>query len=193
MFLFFLKNILSKIKILTETIESAQNLNSISTNSKSLGDLIQSAIQFANNIGIDAKTDFSRHHRRRLLPKAIDENNDNAFKLDLNTFYKKEFIEILDTLKTIYEIFKFPLDKKNITLRDPEKMVEMFPPGAQKPDIHLLQSEVEVLFDLSSHALTFPQLFIQAKKLKVSLGTRSISLLCVCFNNTIWSHWSLHE
>lgn len=197
--LFFLKNILPKIKILTETIESpklniidciniikvtAQNLNLISTNSKSLDDLIQSAIQFAENIGIDAKTDFLRHHRRRLLPKAIDENNDNAVKLDLNTFYRKEFIEILNTLnsalienfqnieKTIgptYEIFKFPLDKKNITLRDVEKVVEMFPPGAQKPDIHLLQSEIEVLFDLSSHALNFPQLFTQAKKLKVSL------------------------
>ncbi|CAG9830216.1 unnamed protein product [Diabrotica balteata] len=203
---FFLKNILPKIKILTETIETpnlniidcinlikttALNLRNTDYNHNSLNSLIESAIKYAEKLNIDPYSDFSKYHRRRIMPKKIDENRDTEVDMDLKTFYRRDFQEILDTLSSglndnfehikksiepLYSVLTFPLDKRNITLKILGDIVAMFPPGSKKPDVHSLQGELEVLFDMNSEVSSFPELLSKVTKLKDNLN----QAFCFC-------------
>ena len=57
---------------------------------------IDVAIVFAGHIGIDAVEGYQRRHRPRRQPKRIDEQPETAACLDLNEYYRKGFIKILD-------------------------------------------------------------------------------------------------
>lgn len=205
--LFFLKNILPKIKILTETIETpklniidcinlikttAFNLRNIDYDS--LNNLIEGAIKYAEKLNIDPYSDFSKYHRRRIIPKRIDENRDTAVDMDLKTFYRRHFQEILDTLSSglndnfenikksiepLYSVLKFPLDKRNITLQILGEIVAMFPPGSKKPDVHSLQGELEVLFDMNPEVSSFPDLLSIVSNLKDNLNQAFIFCMFV--------------
>ncbi|XP_050509137.1 uncharacterized protein LOC126886307 [Diabrotica virgifera virgifera] len=203
---FFLKNILPKIKILTETTETpnlniidcinlikttALNLRNTDYDHNSLNSLIESAIKYAEKLNIDPYSDFSKYHRRRIMPKKIDENRDTEVDMDLKTFYRRDFQEILDTLSSglndnfehikksiepLYSVLTFPLDKRNITLKILGDIVAMFPPGSKKPDVHSLQGELEVLFDMNSKVSSFPELLSNVTKLKDNLN----QAFCFC-------------
>ncbi|XP_050516542.1 uncharacterized protein LOC126891410 [Diabrotica virgifera virgifera] len=203
---FFLKNILPKIKILTETIETpnlniidcinlikttALNLRNTDYDHNSLNSLIESAIKYAEKLNIDPYSDFSKYHRRRIMPKKIDENRDTEVDMDLKTFFRRDFQEILDTLSSglndnfehikksiepLYSVLTFPLDKRNITLKILGDIVAMFPPGSKKPDVHSLQDELEVLFDMNSKVSSFPELLSNVTKLKDNLN----QAFCFC-------------
>lgn len=80
--LMFMKNIMYKLKMLTETLEkknvciidaanlidvTINNLHDIDNNNEAMDNLIQSAISFSSNLGINPEADFKLHHRQKNL------------------------------------------------------------------------------------------------------------------------------
>lgn len=173
----FMKNVMYKVKMLTESLESMQlnvidavslighttkSLMFINLDMNGMDGLIDSAQTFANKLGIDSEDDFSRHHRRRVAPKRIDEKRDNEANLTFKQFYLKEFKAVLDsligmldsnmktcmeTLKPLFDIFAFPVSRNNLTIDKLNEALNMFPSMDAKPDVYALQAELEVLFD----------------------------------------------
>ncbi|XP_065645356.1 uncharacterized protein LOC136075847 [Hydra vulgaris] len=161
----FTKNIMYKLKYLTETLE-AKNLSiidaitlidstmkiltSINYDNYAMNNFINSAKEFATLRGIDSEADFRNHHRRKLAPKRFDCNSTIQTEFTMNLFYRKEFKIVLDTifkltnenLKTcissiepLYLLFSQPFNKLNIS----------FPPasqGANLQDYDLVQTEL---------------------------------------------------
>ena len=93
---------------------------------------------------VDPVVDFQRHHMKRLNPKKIDSNSNTQADFTLESFYRKEFGQVLDTLinlmaenlksclssvQPIYHILSVPL-KSTITLEDIKKAFSLFPPGS---------------------------------------------------------------
>ena len=87
-----MKNIMYKMKALTEALESVElniidavtlikstvhSLEIINQDTDGMDRLIASAKVFANQLNIDADGDFSRQHRRRIAPRRFDDSSDN--------------------------------------------------------------------------------------------------------------------
>uniref|UniRef100_A0A2S2PY56 Uncharacterized protein n=1 Tax=Sipha flava TaxID=143950 RepID=A0A2S2PY56_9HEMI len=85
--LYFMKNIMYKMKVLTEKLEAIElnvidalmllnNINDIlkEINNDDVGmdNLVENSIQFAYKLGIDPNYDFNRLHRRRLKLNRLD-------------------------------------------------------------------------------------------------------------------------
>lgn len=164
-----------KIKILIEVIETpdlniidCKNVMEVTTTllqkmiqDEELNNLISAAKSMAKRFAVDADTDFKRHHRRRIVPKKLDANNDNQEEFDLFLYYRKEFRvvtdtlvfklcssikHILDTLSPMFAIFNFPLKVDKLKLEDIEALLQMLPSTLQKPDSNALLCELEILF-----------------------------------------------
>ncbi|XP_065667812.1 uncharacterized protein LOC136088083 [Hydra vulgaris] len=120
--LFFMKNIIEKIKILTEILESpnfnvidsinviestAKNIQNISNDTDAMNNLIESAIIFSRKLHIDAENDYKRHHR--------------LIAIEMKAFYGKN-----------------------------SKSNQIFPPGYKDhiPDVHVLKGQMEILIDI---------------------------------------------
>lgn len=140
----FMKNIMYKLKLLTEYLESPdlnitdatlfitsalKSLDIINADSQSMDNLIKSAVIFLKN-NVDAKKEYSVCHRCRIAPKHLDINNSNASQICFRDFYRKEFKIVLDTLtslirhhleksindiKPLYNLFKPPLSRSLLT------------------------------------------------------------------------------
>lgn len=138
--MFFLKNVMYKIKILTETLETLDLnvidaitiiestvgvLEKINSNDEEMDLLLESCTTFAIKNGIDPDQEFQRHHRKRVKPRQQDDGGPLA-DLTLKLFYRKEFKVVLDTLCSglrdntcalrdavgpLSRIFLFPLNK----------------------------------------------------------------------------------
>lgn len=143
--LMFMKNIMYKLKLLTECLESPElnitdaslfiastlkSLESLNTDSESMDNLILSAEVFLKKYEVDAEKEFSIRHRRRIVPKHLDSNRNNASEISFHTFYRKEFKTVLDKLnglikdhleksindiKPLYNIFKPPFARERLT------------------------------------------------------------------------------
>jgi len=89
----FMKNVMYKMKLLTECLESTElniadaiifmsstleSLNIINSDVDGMDNLINSSIAFLKSFDVDAEKEFIVHHRRRILPKRLDNNRDNA-------------------------------------------------------------------------------------------------------------------
>jgi len=88
-------NIVDALMLIDYSITSINEMNSDDT---SINNLVSSAIQFSEQLGIDAVSDYNHHHRRRLVPKKIDKNPNTQCSIDLPTFYRVEFKKVLNTL-----------------------------------------------------------------------------------------------
>jgi hypothetical protein len=99
-----MKNGMYKMKLLTECLESVElniadaiifisstleSLNIINSDSDGMDNLINSSVKFLNDFGIDAEKEYIVRHRRRLVPKRIDNNRDNAANMSFKTFYRR--------------------------------------------------------------------------------------------------------
>ncbi len=124
--IFFSKNIMYKLKNLTEQLEkvelnvldalqliksTVESFNLIKNDSEQINLLIESAILFAKKIGVNVE-DFAKHHRTRHRPQRIDENTKTTATLDLRIFYQREFLSVLDrfimdTTENLENILKF--------------------------------------------------------------------------------------
>ena len=107
----FMRNIMVKTKILTkqlqtvdinivDTLEAVKatiaTLRHLGNDEDNLNKQIDAAIIFGGRLGIDAVEEYQRHHRPRRQPRRIDEQPETVARLDLNEYYRKEFIQILD-------------------------------------------------------------------------------------------------
>ena len=61
---------------------------------------IEAATQIAMHMGINPEEEFQHRHRRRLIPRRIDENRDNEEAFSFQTFYSKEIYSVLDQIIT---------------------------------------------------------------------------------------------
>ncbi|XP_065650246.1 uncharacterized protein LOC136078403 [Hydra vulgaris] len=164
--LFFMKNIIEKIKILTEILESpnfnvidsinviestAKKMQNISNDTDAMNNLIESAVIFSTKLHIDAENDYEQHHR--------------LITMEIKAFNRKEFKEVIDSLATgltensaaskemfasTTKIFSFPLNKDNLSIENLTKASKLFPPGYKGhiPDIHVLKGQMEILIDI---------------------------------------------
>ena len=86
-------NIVDTLEAVKATIATLRHLRNDEDN---LNKQIDAAIIFAGRLGIDAVEEYQRHHRPRRQPRRIDEQPETVARLDLNEYYRKEFIQILD-------------------------------------------------------------------------------------------------
>jgi hypothetical protein len=158
--LLFMKNIMYKTKILTEKLEATElnildalmlidysisSLNEMNSDDTATNNLVSSAITFSEQLGIDPVSDFNRHHRKRLLPKRIDQNPNTQCSIDLPTFYRVEFKKVLNnlivllnehlkkslvTFEPMITLFKMPW-KQICSTENVKKVIELFPPGCK--------------------------------------------------------------
>jgi len=156
----FMKNIMYKTKILTEKLEATElnivdalmlidysitSINGMNSDDTSINNLVSRAIKFSVQLGIDAVSDYNRHHRRRLVPKKIDKNPNTQCSIDLPTFYRVEFKNVLNTLlillnehlkkslvtfEPMITLFKIPW-KQICSTENIKKVIELFPPGCK--------------------------------------------------------------
>ena len=100
----FMRNVMSKTKILTKQIQAIDlnifqaleapevtinTLKYIRVNENDINNQIDAAIAFGAERGIDAPSEFAKHHRLRMAPRRIDDAPETAF-------YRKEFLQVLD-------------------------------------------------------------------------------------------------
>lgn len=154
--LIFMKNIMYKVKHLTESLEAKElnvcdaavlikstisSLEKIRLETENMDNLINSAKITAQSFGVDSDTDFNRYHRIRKRPKRLDENTDNSAPYELLNFYRQHFNLVLDTLinlsssnlnvfvetiQPMYKILSVPL--KVNTSQDFSEAFFLFPP-----------------------------------------------------------------
>lgn len=157
--MYTMKTIMYQMKILTEQLEASdlnivdgivlidcavKSLKEIRNNTEHLNNLISTAKVFSLKMEVNPVVDFQRHHRKRLNPKKIDTNSNTQADFTLESFYRKEFNHVLDTLinlmaenlksclssvQSIYHILSVPI-KSTITLEDIKKAFSLFPPGS---------------------------------------------------------------
>lgn len=104
--LIFMKNIMYKLKALTETLETKKLslvdaatlidttiniLEEINSDTDSMNNLIDSAISFSKTLGINPDNDFKIHHRHKKPPTWLDKNSKTQIEINMHTFYRKEF------------------------------------------------------------------------------------------------------
>ena len=87
-------NVMDAIKVMEATAHSLKVLNS---DTEGMNSEIEAAVEFANNLGDNACSDFERYYPQRRRPSIIDENPLSGVRFDLKTFYRKEFKAVLDT------------------------------------------------------------------------------------------------
>ncbi|CAI6360201.1 unnamed protein product [Macrosiphum euphorbiae] len=78
-----------------------KSLSEICNDTNQLDKHISSAKVFAIKMKTDPISDFEKHHRKRIKPRRIDSNSSSQVNFSLESFYRKEFIEVLDTLITL--------------------------------------------------------------------------------------------
>lgn len=127
--------------------------------------------------------DFSRHHRRRVAPRRIDEMRDLETDLTMKQFFRKELKTVLDTLiamlqsnmktcmqtlKPLFDIFVIPVSRSNLTIDHLSHALDMFPATAKnaRPDVYALQGEMEMLFDMCPDAKSMTDVTEKAREMK---------------------------
>ncbi|KAL5246043.1 hypothetical protein ACI65C_013451 [Semiaphis heraclei] len=145
--LMFMKNIMYKLKLLTECLESVElnitdatlfisstlkSLDIINSDSGNMDNLIQSAVVFLKKYEVDAEKEFSVRHRRRIAPKNVDSNRSNASEFSFHSEKRnrnrnrKEFKMVLDKLNGL---IKDHLEK---SINDIKPLYIMFKPPFSK-------------------------------------------------------------
>ena len=167
-----MRNVMSKTKILTKQIQAIDlnifqalealevtinTLKYIRVNENDINNQIDVAIAFGAERGIDAPSEFAKHHRLRMAPRRIDDTPETAIHLDLTTFYRKEFLQVLDaqisllndnlrvafkSMEPTISLLKPPYESE-IVARDISSLAQLFPTSL-KPDEGSLQVELDV-------------------------------------------------
>jgi hypothetical protein len=86
---------MSKMKILTKQVQAIE-LNIADALEEKLKLQIEAAVTFSAQHGVNAESEFAKYHRKRVAPRRIDDAPENAVHFGLQTFYRKEFLQVLD-------------------------------------------------------------------------------------------------
>jgi len=200
--LMFMKNIMYKLKHLTEKLEAKElnicdayvlinstisSLENIRSDNISMDNLIESSKKTAESFGIDPVRDFKRYHQTRKIPKRIDNNADNCAIIDLLTFYRKQFNQVLDTLinlskenlkifittlQPIFNILRVPLKIKEATVENLTMAFSLFPPkskGGLLVDFDAVVAEWEILCHQCTNSETLMQVMEKSTELHTIL------------------------
>ncbi|XP_008178186.1 uncharacterized protein LOC103307722 [Acyrthosiphon pisum] len=174
-------NICDAYVLINSTIKSLENIRS---ETKNMDNLINSSKITAETFGIDPEKDFKRHHQTRKIPKRIDNNSDNCATIDLLTYYRKQFYQVLDTLinlskenlkvfvatlQPLYNILRVPLKIEEATVENLKKAFYLFPPksrGGELMDFDAVAAEWEILCHQCKNSETLMQVMEKSTKLQ---------------------------
>ncbi len=160
--LMFMRNVMSKTKILTKQVQTVglnvvdalealdatiNTLKYLREKEEDINLQIEAAVVFSAQHGVNAESEFAKHHRKRVAPRRIDDTPENAVHFGLQTFYRKEFLQVLDAqilllednLKVAFKIIEpavsllKPPYESETNSRDVSLLIELFPPNV-KPD-----------------------------------------------------------
>ena len=106
-----MRNVMSKTKILTKQVQSIE-LNIADALEEKLNLEIEAAVTFSAQHGVNAESEFAKYHRKRVATRRIDDTPENTVHFGLQTFYRKEFLQVLgaqilllgDNLKVAFKI-----------------------------------------------------------------------------------------
>jgi hypothetical protein len=90
-----MRNVMSKTKILTKQVQAIE-LNIADALEEKLNIQIEAAVTFSAQHGVNTELEFAKHHRKRVAPRRIDDTPENTVHFGLQTFYRKEFLQVLD-------------------------------------------------------------------------------------------------
>ena len=90
-----MRNVMFKTKILTKQVQAIE-LNIADALEEKLNIQIEAAVTFSAQHGVNAETEFAKYHRKRVAPRRIDDTPQNTVHFGLQTFYRKEFLQVLD-------------------------------------------------------------------------------------------------
>lgn len=211
--LYFAKNIMYKFKNLTEQLEKVeinvvdalQSLESVIKSLKlidgeQINALVESAVLFAKKMKINAEEDFSKHHRTRFVPKKLDGKPETTAEFNLLTFYRKEFISVLDSftnattdnLKSMLKIFQpcqrlfqIPANRNHCSSELVKELLAMHP-LIQNLDPDTVQTELEILLDASQECKDFDGICQTALRLKRALPV-AFKIVCLILTSPISS------
>jgi hypothetical protein len=93
--LMLMRNVMFKTKILTKQVQAIE-LNIADALEEKLNIQIEAAVTFSAQHGVNAETEFAKYHRKRVAPRRIDDTPQNTVHFGLQTFYRKEFLQVLD-------------------------------------------------------------------------------------------------
>ncbi len=76
-----------------------------------LSNLVQAAVSFASTFEVDANAEYRKFHRRRRMPRRLDENHNTTAELEMPLFYRKEFTAVsrCSSCTDPYENRKYPM------------------------------------------------------------------------------------
>ena len=89
-------NLLDALELVSSTTRALEKIR----NEDDVQKQIEAATQIAMHMGINPEEEFQHRHRRRLIPRRIDENRDNEEAFSFQTFYSKEIYSVLDQIIT---------------------------------------------------------------------------------------------
>ena len=100
-----MRNVMSKTKILTKQVQAIE-LNIADALEDNLNLQIEAAVTFSAQHGVSAELEFAKHHTKRVAPRRIDDTPENTVHFGLQTFYRKEFLQVLDAQILLLVAFK---------------------------------------------------------------------------------------
>ena len=178
--LMFMRNVMSKTKILPKQVQTVEvnvvdalealdatinTLKYLREKEEDINLQMEAAVVFSAQHGVNAESEFAKHHRKRVAPRRI--TPENTVHFGLQTFYRKEFLQVLDAkilllednLKVAFKIIdpavsllKPPYESETNS-RDVSSLIELFPPNV-KPDEASLEVELQVF---QNHSLASKQ------------------------------------
>ncbi len=86
-------NVVDALKALDATINTLKYLREKEEDTNLQ---IEAAVVFRAQHGVNAESEFAKHHKKRVAPRRIDDTPENAVHFGLQTFYRKEFLQVLD-------------------------------------------------------------------------------------------------
>ena len=64
---------------------------------------VEAAVAFSAKHGVNAESEFAKHHTKRVAPRRIDDTPEKAVYFGLQTFYRKEFLQVFDAQMLLLE------------------------------------------------------------------------------------------
>ncbi len=210
--LYFMKNLIFKLKLATDALQAVElniidaitlldslheNLVELRNDTTAIDDLITAAAQFAIKFDMDPEADFCRYHRSRRPPKKIDDNPQTNAVIGFKTYYRTEFIKVLDSLivetgenltksfkaiEPLVKIFQLPINS-NLSQEEIENVLQLLPPGVNTrnvKDYDCIISEFEVLKVQSKNSNSFSEVMAISEKMKhlLPITNNLIRLTC---------------
>lgn len=159
-----MNHMMYQMKILTEMMEtkdlnivdalilidsSIKSLTETRNNEILINELIASAKSFCLKLDINFIRDFNQHHRKRLKPRKIDSNPQFHVHLTYEDFYRKEFLQVSDTLinlssenlklclvciQPLFKLLSVPISS-SITVENVEKAFSLFPRNSDMSNV----------------------------------------------------------